>query len=65
VALVLKARRGHEERLRLSTVRGYGRPSVKVQYQLQLTAQEHRGHEKDLRLGTMKRAYEMLLIKPS
>jgi hypothetical protein len=49
----------------LSTVRGHGRSLVKVQPQLQLTAQDSRGHAKELRLGTMKRAYERLLVKPS
>ena len=65
MVLVLKAWRGHEEQLRLGTVRGHGRPLVKVQPQLQLMAQDWRGHAKDLRLGTMKRAYERLLVKPS
>ena len=32
--------RGHTEQLRLSTVRGHGRPLVKVQSQLQLTVQD-------------------------
>jgi hypothetical protein len=50
VVLVLKTCRGHEEQLRLGTVRVHGRP---------------RGHSKDLRLRTMKRAYERLLVKPS
>jgi hypothetical protein len=40
VVLVLKAGRGHEEQLRLGTVRGHGRPLMKVQPQLQLMAQE-------------------------
>jgi hypothetical protein len=31
VVLVLKAGRGHEEWLRLGTMRGHGRPLVKVQ----------------------------------
>jgi hypothetical protein len=46
-------------------VRGHEKPLVKVQPQLQLTAQDWRGHAKELRLGTMKRAYERLVLKPS
>ena len=65
MVLILKAWRGHAEQLRLGTVRGHGRPLVKVQPQLQLMAQDRRGHAKELRLGTMKRAYERLLVKPS
>jgi hypothetical protein len=65
VVLVLKTRSGHEEQMKFSTVRGYGRPLVTVQPQLQLTAQDLQGHAKDLRLGIMKRDYEMLSAKPS
>ena len=65
MVLVFKARRDHEEQLRLGTVRGHGGPLVKVQPQLQLMAQDRRGHAKELRLGTIKRAYERLLVKPS
>jgi hypothetical protein len=65
VVLVLKAWRGHAEQLRLGTLRGHGRPLVKVQPQLQLMAQDRRDHAKELRFGTMKRAYERLLVKPS
>jgi hypothetical protein len=38
--MVLKAGRGHEEQLRLSTVRGLGRLLLKVQPQLQLMSQD-------------------------
>jgi hypothetical protein len=57
--------RDHAEQLRIGTVRGHGRPLVKVQPQLQLMAQDRRGHAKEMRLGTMKKAYERLLVKPS
>jgi len=40
MVLILKARRGHEEQLRLGTVRGHGRPLVKVQLQVKLMAQD-------------------------
>jgi hypothetical protein len=57
--------RGHEEQLRLGTVRGHARSLVNVQPQLQLMAQDRRGHAKELRLGTRKNAYERLLVKSS
>lgn len=46
VVLVLKAWRGHGEKLRLGTARGYGRPLVKVKPQLQLIPQNWKGHAK-------------------
>ena len=56
--------RGHEEQLRLGTVRGQGRPLVKGQPQVQLGL-GLRGHAKKLKLGTIKGAYERLLMKPN
>jgi hypothetical protein len=40
MVLVLKARKGHGEQLRLGTVRGQGKPLGKVQPHLQSTAQD-------------------------
>jgi hypothetical protein len=40
VVLALNVWRGHEEQLKLVTVRGHGRPLVKVQPQLQLMTQD-------------------------
>ena len=51
--------------MRLDIVRGQRRPLVKVQPQLQLTAQDWRSSVKKLRFGTMKGAYQCLLLKPS
>ena len=65
VVLVLKAKRGHGEHLRLGTLKGQRKPLVKMQPHLQLMAQDWRSHAKELRLRTMKRAYGRLLVKPS
>jgi hypothetical protein len=58
LVLVLKGWRGHEEQLRLDSMRGHGRSWVKMESYLQFTAQYWKGH-------TNKWAYKGLLVKPS